>query len=201
MLILTSDGLSSDNLIQETKKYISTHRTAAIITTASVGYKEKDWHIPRVTDELQSLGLSVSYLDLEFESPELINDYDVVVINGGNPFYLLKHIKKWEMDSIFKEFAENYILIGISAGSIILQNTIDLFARFSPEMNDDVNLSDFTGLCLTNHEILPHYSRFVTRYDRFEERAMEYETERNIKLFRINDGQALYISCNQFYVF
>ena len=60
MLILTSRGLDSQNLIKETKKYIQSNmKKAAIITTASVGYKENDWHIPRIKSELQSLGLSV----------------------------------------------------------------------------------------------------------------------------------------------
>lgn len=53
MIILTSNGLSSDKLLNETRKYTNSNAKAAIITTASVGYKEKDWHIPRLTEELQ----------------------------------------------------------------------------------------------------------------------------------------------------
>lgn len=56
MLILTSNGLSSPALLDETRKYISVSmKKAVLITTASVGYKEKDWHIPRLKNELESL--------------------------------------------------------------------------------------------------------------------------------------------------
>lgn len=102
MLILTSNGLSSEKLILETQKYTIGKKTAAIITTASIGYKESDWHIPRVKNELESLGLQVDFVDLEFEDPERLESYDVIEINGGNPFYLLKHIKKWGKDNLFK---------------------------------------------------------------------------------------------------
>ena len=53
MIILTSNGLSSPNLLKEAAKYVRANGNAAIITTASVGYKEKDWNIPRLTQELK----------------------------------------------------------------------------------------------------------------------------------------------------
>lgn len=59
------------------------------IEESGKGYKKDDWHLPRLTNELQALGLEVSLFDIEFESAELLLDYDVIEINGGNPFYLL----------------------------------------------------------------------------------------------------------------
>lgn len=39
-------GLSTNNLINEIKKYIEERKNkSVIITTALVGYKENDWHI------------------------------------------------------------------------------------------------------------------------------------------------------------
>ena len=52
MIILISNGLSSTELLHETAKHACENGKAAIVTTASVEYKEKDWHIPRLMQEL-----------------------------------------------------------------------------------------------------------------------------------------------------
>ena len=167
---------------------------AVIVTTASVGYKENDWHIPRLKDELNSLGLTVNYFDFDLDIPSKLLQYDVVEIMGGNPFYLLKSMKKSNCKKILSELSNSKILIGISAGSVVLQKNIDLIAQYSPEMNQEVSLSDFTGFHLTDIEILPHYSRFISRFERFEERTVEYEEREKHKIVRLNDGQGILIS-------
>ncbi len=194
MIILTSNGLSSEKLLNETQKYVSQNMKAAIVTTASVGYKEKDWHVPRLKSELEQIGLTATCFDFEFESPQLLFQYDLVEIIGGNPFYLLNQVRLRDAKNIFSEIAKNKILIGISAGSIVLQKSIDLIAQYSPEMNNDIQLKDLTGLALTNIEILPHYQRYLSRFDRFEERAKEYEQSNNCSVIRINDGEGIFIT-------
>ncbi len=194
MIILTSNGLSSEKLLNETQKYVSQNMKAAIVTTASVGYKEKDWHVPRLKSELEQIGLTATCFDFEFESPQLLFQYDLVEIIGGNPFYLLNQVRLRDAKNIFSEIARHKILIGMSAGSIVLQKSIDFIAQYSPEMNKDIQLKDLTGLALTNIEILPHYQRYLPRFDRFEERAKEYEQSNNCSVIRINDGEGIFIT-------
>lgn len=193
MIILTSNGLSSDKLLNETKKFILPNMKAAIVTTASVGYKEKDWHIPRLTSELQQIGLTTNYFDFEFEDSHLLLQYDVVEIIGGNPFYLLNQLRLHDAKAVLCEIAKNKVLIGISGGSAVLQKSIRLIAQYSPEMNEGVQLNDLEGLALTDIEILPHYQRFLSRFDRFEERAQEYEQNNNCSVIRLNDGEGVFI--------
>lgn len=201
VLILTSNGLSSEKLLNETKKYIlSGMKKAAMITTASAGYKEKDWHVPKLTTELTSLGLSVDYFDFDVQKAELLESYDVIEIIGGNPFYLLKKMKESNCAPLFKKFKNKKVIIGISAGSIVLQNDIGLIAGYSPELNSKVGLTDFTGLCLTDIFILPHYHKFKTRFDNFEQRAQEYERKNNCKILRIDDGQGIFVCDAQTYM-
>lgn len=121
MLILTSNGLSTHEMREKLKPIFNGLTKAVIITTASVGYKEKDWHIERLTNELQSFGFSVDYFDFDTQNPELLLDYDVVEINGGNPFYLLMSMKNANCHSIMSELSKSKIIIGVSAGSIVLQ--------------------------------------------------------------------------------
>ena len=199
MLILTSNGLSSDALLTETRKFIAGKEKAVIITTASVGYKEKDWHMPRLTAELMSLGLSVDTFDFDRQvAPDLL-DYDVVEILGGNPFYLLSHLQIEENKAILQQIAETKVLIGISAGTLVLQQNIQLVAQFSPKMNEDVGLTDLTGLALTDLEILPHYHRYMDRFEGLEERAKAYERANNCAVTRLDDGEAVFMVDEQIY--
>lgn len=196
MLILTSNGLSSSNLKNKTKEIIADSSKAVIITTASVGYKEKDWHIPRLTSELNELNLSVDLFDFDIDDPLELLKYDIVEINGGNPFYLLNAMNKCNCKDILKIIAEEKIIIGVSAGSIVLQKSIDLIAQYSPEMNSEVKLSDFSGLGFTDLQILPHYSKFLDKFENFEERAKEFEISQNCNIIRLNDGQGVFVTDN-----
>lgn len=200
MLILTSNGLSSDNIIEKMKEYCESLTKAVIITTASAEHKENDWHIPRLTNELKSVGLCADYFDFDYEKPELLLNYDVIEINGGNPFYLLNSMRRSKCEDIMKRLIQEKIVIGVSAGSIVLQNNINLIAQYSPELNKDVNLTDFSGFGFSPIELLPHYSRFITKFERFEESAKEYEIDNNCKVIRIEDGQAVVVNSKDYLI-
>jgi len=199
MIILTSNGLSSDVLINETGKFVSENGKAVIITTASLGYKDKDWHIPRLTQELEKLGQSVDYFDFDFQDAKLLLSYDVVEILGGNPFHLLTHLQLEENNAVIRKIVDEKVLIGISAGTLVLQKNINLVAQFNPEMNDEIGLTDLTGLALTDFDILPHYQRFLSRYEQLEERVQQYEKANNCTVTRLDDGEGIFIYDNRFY--
>lgn len=201
MIILSSNGLSSLPLIEEAKKYITDGmKTAAIITTASVGYKEKDWNIPRLAGELEALGLAVECFDIEYQPAELLFDFDVILIGGGNPFYLLKQMNQNNCRPVFERLIKDKIVIGVSAGSVVMQKSINLIAQYSPEMNQDINLTNLSGLGLVDIEILPHYTRCLSRFERFEERAKEYELKNKCNVLRIDDGQGVFVGESYLYV-
>lgn len=200
MIVLTSNGISSEKLAQDIKPYTKDLTSSVIITTASVGYKRNDWHIPRITEELKRLGLSVDYFDFDEDAPEALLKYDVIEINGGNPFYLLNSIRKAGAEELLGRLSETKLLIGISAGSVILQRTINLVAGFSPEMNDEVGLSDNTALGLVDIEMIPHYHRFIDRYKNFEQRIANYERENHCEVLRIDDGEGIIITDKNHYV-
>ena len=199
MIILTSNGLSSTALLREAGKFVPAQGKAVIITTASLGYKEKDWHIPRLTKELGQLGLSIAYFDFDFEDAETLLSYDVVEILGGNPFHLLKHLQLEKNKAAIQKIAEEKVLIGISAGTLVLQRNIRLVAQYSPEMNEEIGLTDLSGLGLTDLEILPHYHRYMERFERFEELAQQYEKDNGCDILRLDDGEAIFIHHDQVY--
>ena len=193
MLLLTSNGLSSKELLNCIKSNSNSCNSAVIITTASVPFKINDKHIPKLSEELNSIGFTVDFFDFDENNPYELLKYDLIEINGGNPFYLLNSIRKSGSEAIIKQIAKNKILVGISAGAVVLQKNINLIAEHSPEMNDKIRLNDLTGLGITNIEILPHYQRFIERFEHFEERAKSYETNNNCKVIRIDDGQGVLV--------
>lgn len=125
--------------------------------------------------------------------------YDVVEMMGGNPYYLLNSIKVHHFSDALKEFAESRCLIGCSAGSIVLTPSLKLIDLYTPEMNI-VGLKDLSAMYLTNRQILPHYSKFLDRYDVFEEKCSQYEREYSCAVIRLNDGEGVLIDNNTSFV-
>lgn len=193
MLLLCSDGLTSDKLLSCIKR--DNRKKAVIVVTADPEYKENNYHIPRVIDELKLCNLSVDLFDVDFQPVTKLLDYDVVMLTGGNPYYLLMSLRKCNAKPILKEISELKCLIGWSAGALVLCPTIKIIDEYSPEMNV-WGLQDLTGMSLTSIQILPHYSKFLKRYNRFEERCHEYEIKNACKVIRINDGEGVLVENN-----
>ncbi len=190
MIILCSDGLSSPALRQAAGQYIKAGGRAALVVTADPEYREKNWHVQRLKEELTSLGLVVEFFDFDFQPAEQLLGYDVVELIGGNPYYLLDSICKHDGTKALKQVGEKGLLIGVSAGALVLGPSLALIHRYSPEMNTP-GLTDLRALRLTNIQILPHYSRFHSRYENFEAECRNYEQEQNCKVVRLDDGEGI----------
>ena len=192
MIVLTSNGLSSACLMTEMRKHIKTGK-AALVVTADYVYKEKNYHVERLTQELEALGLSVDCFDFDTQSPADLMNYDVVELIGGNPYYLLDSIRKNGYSEALAVFANSKVIIGCSAGALVLTPSLDLIDLYSPEMNI-VDLKDLSACRLTEVRFLPHYSKFLNRYDLFEEKCALYEQENACSVLRINDGEGVFIN-------
>ena len=193
MLILCSNGLSSTNLQMHAQQHLANSKKAALVVTADNEYKEQNYHVPRCIKELEALGLTVNIFDLDKDAPELLLNYDVVEFIGGNPFYLLHSIRASHAERILQIIANEKVLIGWSAAAFVFGPSLELVNVYSPEMNF-IGLSDLTALSLTDAEVLPHYNKFCSRFDRFEERCQKYEQAHNVKVIRLNDGDGLCIN-------
>jgi len=192
MLILCSNGLSSPALQAHVRPCLTDCKKAALVVTADNEYKAQNYHVPRCTQELEAFHLAVDIFDLDSDAPELLLHYDVVEFIGGNPFYLLHSIRSHHAEEILQTLAMEKVLIGWSAAAFVFGPTLELVNTYSPEMNF-IRLSDLTALALTDTEVLPHYSKFCSRFDRFEERCREYEQAHGVQVIRLNDGDGLCI--------
>lgn len=192
MLVLCSNGLSSKEILSHIKGKVYHCKTAALVVTADNEYKESNYHVSRCISELESLNLKVDIFDLDKQPADLLLDYDVVEFIGGNPYYLLHSIRENNATEILKDIAINRILIGWSAAAFVFSPTLELVNYYSPEMNF-FGLTDLKGLALTQVQVLPHYSKFLSRFEKFEEKCYIYEKEHNVSVIRINDGEGVFI--------
>ena len=192
MLLLCSNGLSSEKILAHIRSKTTDCKTAALVVTADNEYKENNYHVSRCLAELQSLNLKVDIFDLDKQSAQLLLNYDVVEFIGGNPYYLLHSIRENDAIEILRDIATNKILIGWSAAAFVFSPTLELINRYSPEMNF-LGIKNINGLALTNVQVLPHYSKYLTRFERFEETCCVYEKEHNINVIRINDGEGVFV--------
>ena len=189
MIVLTSNGLSGNALFDAMRCHIKAGR-AALVVTADHEYKEKNRHVARLTDELHALGLQVDCFDFDYQSPAELLAYDVVELIGGNPYYLMNSIRQNCFLDSLKRVAQSRCVIGCSAGALVLTPTLELIDRYSPEMNT-VGLKDLSACHLTDIQILPHYSKFLLRYQSFEQTCLQYEQETDCKVIRLNDGEGV----------
>ena len=193
MLILCSNGLSSPALISYLLSRIKSGKSALVVT-ADNEYKENNYHVARCISELNNLHLDVDIIDIDKQPIEDLLLYDVVEFIGGNPYYLLNSLKKQNGEKVLLQIASEKALIGWSAGALVMTPTIGIIDVFSPEMNQ-WGITDFSGMDLADIQVIPHYDKFLKKYDCFEERCQKYEKEKGCSLIRLNDGEG--ISINQ----
>lgn len=192
MLILCSNGLSSQKILSLIKESVGQCKTAALVVTADNEYKEANYHVSRCMSELEALNLNVDIFDLDKQPADLLLNYDVVEFIGGNPYYLLHSIRENGATEILKNIATNKVLIGWSAAAFVFSPTLELVNCYSPQMNF-LGLTDLSGLSLTKIQVLPHYSKFLLKFKQFEEICCAYEKEHSVSVIRINDGEGVFI--------
>jgi len=182
MIFLCSNGLTSLELLNEAKEYVGNAKKAALVVTADPEYKEKNYHVPRGLKELEFLGLEADIFDFDAQPAEQLSRYDVVELIGGNPYYLLHSIREHHGEGPLKQIAERGLLIGWSAGALVLGPTIAVIEQYHPQLNF-LNLRDLTGLGFTDVQIMPHCNK------ENPEKAREYQRETGGNLIFLNDGE------------
>lgn len=195
MLVLCSNGLSSKQLRAALPRATDEKYAAALVINADPVYKERNYHVPRCLEELASLGYHADLFDLDHRPAEELLRYDAVEFIGGNPYELLHCLRLHHAKEVLRHLADEKLLIGWSAAAFVFGPTLQLVNRYSPEMNT-VGLTDLAALSLTDIQVLPHYSRFLTRFDRFEETCRAYEDKHHVSVIRLNDGDGVIITAD-----
>ena len=190
-LLLTSTGLANQNIknhfLQIIDKPISQVKII-FVPTASRSEEELKY-VNDSKKELLDLGIPENNIKtLNLDKPVSFQDvegFDVIYVCGGNTFYLLKKVRETGFDKVIIEFTKTgKLYFGVSAGSILVCPNIDIASPFD---ENDVNLTDLTGLNLTDVIVSPHYCE--------EEKPIidEFKKKSQYKVIPLTDNQALLI--------
>lgn len=165
---------------------------AAVLTTASAEWKERNRNAIAAHHALERLGFPApDYIDIEFQAAAQLNDYHLIYISGGNPFYLLYYLKQSGGDEVLRElYQQGVYLIGCSAGAVVLGPDIRIITYFDTESNR-MGLTDFAAVGLVPFSVLPHVNRLRTQYGDFDVRVQNIRRELGHEVVLLADEQSL----------
>ena len=194
-LFLTSAGLPPETtpyfleLLEKDPKGIK----LCFIPTASDLEEDKNY-VEKDRKRLFELGFDIMEVDIKKEDEnslkEKFKDVEIVYVEGGNTFYLLKYIRESGFLNALKPFLEKGgIYVGVSAGSYISCPTIEA-ANWKYADRNIVGLKDLTALNLVPFLIIAH---FEEKYRSIIEKAA---SQTKYPIIAINDEQAVLVKDN-----
>ena len=160
------------------------------ITTASKATRDKTF-FEKVENTILENGYSFEKFDIEEKSKdEMLNFFknkNVIHIEGGNTFYLLKAIRENGFAEVLKELlSEGKIYIGTSAGAYIMCPTIEV-ANWNETGRDRFGLTDFVALNYVSFVLKVHYKDEAENLIKEKKQTLKYP-------FRIlRDGQGILV--------
>lgn len=135
------------------------------ISTASYGEHPEGEaeYVKKDKQRLLELGFRVvEDVDLRNENEQSLRvkleNFDIIFVEGGNTFYLLKYIRESGFDKVLKEFLnKGGVYLGVSAGSYVAGPDISPANWKHADDQNIVGLKDLRGLELVDFYISPHY--------------------------------------------
>ncbi len=138
---------------------------------------------------LRAEGYQIDEIDIVGKSQEELRDFfqdkNIIQVDGGSTFYLLKAIRDTGFADVLKELLDQgKIYIGTSAGSYVMCPTIEV-STWSDDGKDRYGLTDFTALNYVPFILKAHYK------DEFENLMREKMKTSKYPLRILRDGQGV----------
>lgn len=195
-LVLYSDQIIEENkkVDKELLKLFSTKRpTIAYIPSCSDPSRK---YFKQKVEYYKALGIEeVEYFDLDKEYDEKrtseIFKFQAIHLSGGNTYYFLNLLKKRGFIELLQKYVhKGGILIGISAGSILMTNNINVAGIGEYCDENLIEIEDKSALGLVNFEFSPHWS------GRLEDLTSlrEYAKARNTIVYVCRDGSGMVVN-------
>ncbi len=190
ILVLTSSGFSNKEALHSFEDLITdtlVGGAVAIIVTAS-REKEHNKYNQLAKKQFEDMGFGrCDFIDFETNPEADLGMYKVFYVCGGNTFKLLKFAREVNFGKSVKSLLERGgIYVGVSAGSILVGPSIAVAGEILSDENE-VDLNDLAGLCITNRIILPHYEEVL------EEDVRRFEESHSVVIDRVKDGEAVIV--------
>jgi dipeptidase E len=199
-ILLTSAGMNMrDEIVKILPKPAGQIKLAHITTASKV--EEDISYVENERAIMIELGLQVEEIDIEGkgenELREMLADKDVIYVQGGNTFFLLKCVCESGFDKVVKELIEKSVIyIGVSAGSIIAGPTIETAGwKGTDGDSNDVGIEDFSGMNLVDFNVFVHYQEKYREAVESESQTSKYpvKTLTNDQAVLVRDGEVKFI--------
>lgn len=170
-------------------------KKAIFIPTAGDPYDNRDF-VETDKIALEKYGFDVIEVDVknkdEEEIRKAIDGADVILVAGGNTFYLMEKLKESGADKVIKEFIEKGgMYIGSSAGSIVCCPTIEGAEEFDdPRLAPE--LDNFDGMGVFKDVIIPHTHK--EKYFERIKRATKKLESKGYKVHPLTDNDVLFFN-------
>jgi dipeptidase E len=196
-LLLTAYGLCTNEIKAAFYKLLPEDFSAlkvVIVTTSQPKLKEKHPQMISVKCTFHEMGFeSVDFIDIEFEDSNKLQNYDIIFLNGGYPFYLMNHLKKNGANIILKKLIDDgKVIVGLSCGSYILGKDNTLCNYLYPEDNI-FQTTDMSTLNAVDLRIWPHFKEHCSIYPDLAGKILEFESKYNCEVTRLNNNQAILV--------
>ncbi|MEK7585852.1 MAG: Type 1 glutamine amidotransferase-like domain-containing protein [Patescibacteria group bacterium] len=165
------------------------------ITTASKGDRNKSF-FNNLKNVIMNTDYNVEEFDIEGKTKEELQSFfkekNVVHVEGGNSFYLIKTIRETGFGEVLKELLnEGKVYIGTSAGAYIMCPSIEV-SNWDETGKLRFNVSDFTALNYVPFVIKVHYK------DEQEEKVREKMKVLKHPLRILRDGQGILVENDKY---
>lgn len=128
--------------------------------------------------------------DLEEFIDDVLDSYDVLHLPGGNTWVFLYMLRERNLLEHIKRFSDNAgVIIGESAGSIIMTPNIEVAKFADPNIVEDV-LDSTESLGLVPFTIKPHWQSWWKHYFSFTKFANQHD----IDVVPVKDGERIVVN-------
>ncbi len=158
-ILLTSAGMQMKDEIIKLLQKPAYDVSLAFITTASNPEADKSF-VAKDREIMREMGFNIEEIDIEGKNQnelmKLLEHKDIIFVEGGNTFFLMKTIKQSGFEKVVRKLLEQgKVYIGSSAGSIVAGRTIETAAWVGDE--NAVKLRSLKGMNLVPFDIFVHY--------------------------------------------
>lgn len=194
-LFLASFASVSLDLIKELLPKPASELRVAFIKTAADTYEDQSF-VEADRNKLIEMGFSVKDVDLKnktsIELEDNFKNFDLILMAGGNTFYLLDQIHKSGFDQLLPRLLENGVIyVGSSAGSIVCCPTIESARRFDDPLTAPY-LKNYEGLNLIKYVLIPHAQK--EKYAGRIKETIEEMTQNGFEVMTLTDNEAFVIN-------
>ena len=154
--------------------------------------KNPDEYGEEILEELKRVGFhekNISFVNpFKENADEKMDGADVIYSAGGNTFIILNELRKKGYDVLIKKMIkEGKVYLGVSAGTILLQKTIEIAGIGKTADENYIDLEDLNGFGIIDFVVWPHYEK------ENEHDIKNYEKKKKIKVKRLKDGECIIV--------